>query len=96
MILDCSLHQGARMPEPKPTYTIGPVPILSGTVACHACGRMLADWMQSGRKTVIVAPYMLIYRASLLCRCGAVTEWYSQLVSAIRLGIDGQPSPVDV
>jgi hypothetical protein len=48
--------------------------------------------VQTGRKTVILAPFMLIYRASLICRCGAQTEWYSQLVSAIRLGIDGQPS----
>jgi len=92
MILDCSQHQRIPMPEPKPVYTIDSVPILSGTVACHACGRTLAGWVQAGRKTVILAPFMLIYRASLICRCGAQTEWYSQLVSAIRLGIDGQPS----
>jgi hypothetical protein len=91
-MLDHSLFQRVPMPEPKPVYTIDSVPILSGTVYCRQCGRSLADWVQAGRKTVILVPHMMIYRASLICRCGAQTEWYSQLVSAIHLGIDGQPS----
>jgi hypothetical protein len=81
--------QSVAMPELGPTCKVDSPPILSGMVACHTCGRTLAEWIQAGRKTAIIVPFMLVYRATLVCRCGAQTEWYSRLVSAIRLGIDG-------
>jgi hypothetical protein len=90
------------MSEPDPVYTVPALqigkhrlgPYVAG-LTCKSCGAILASVTEFDHKTVLILfsrenHPCLVFKARLVCRCGAVRMFYSAPISGIRLGvIDG-------
>jgi hypothetical protein len=87
----------AGMTEPKPTYTVSNPRLHLGpylaTLTCRACHSPLGMIVEWNKKTAVMLTTaeghpVLVFRARLLCACGAARMFYSMPTSGIRLGIE--------
>lgn len=81
-----------EMPEPRPAWSVQP-PQFFADLICESCGQAIALVRERDGKTVLMPRHapgeapMYVYRAQLVCACGAERSFFSVPMSAVQLGI---------